>query len=438
MLPTNDAQTNSAQTNGAQTYAYPYQHITDRIIAFLQLGRRASLKERPLHHRRCASLKKRPVHRRGQASLKERLHRRRRALLENRPLPPLPPWSRNSSPTPIPRDEFDDCIRSQENNKNYVDAYRRKYCNMCRINRLSLMVFGDSRAGKTRLVDRLTNTTRSESENREPLRIVECAVSKKEMGITWYIPKEPFHQRVWYEFDARFPGGSNQNNVPETPAGISDLEVKIWDVSGDCGAYNSHKVFLSPSGVYLLVVNARNSLHEVPEGGSRQHTWSPLESLDHWLHMIDMCASHDKNGSHSECAIIVLTHTDLIDEDQRERKIQEYKKQILEHVQSRHTCKYVHPTVFALGDDSENHNELYCLQQFIVEKFESDHCEGADVKPWSYLKLEADILEYFADEDKRYLSSEELVSIVTEEYGTHRGFEVIPSISFALQKFHIR
>ena len=22
---------------------------------------------------------------------------------------------------------------------------------------------------------------------------------------------------------------------------------------------------------------------------------TPLDSLDHWLHMIDMCASHDKN-----------------------------------------------------------------------------------------------------------------------------------------------
>ena len=208
------------------------------------------------------------------------------------------------------RDEFDDYITSQENNKNYVETYRRKYC---KINRLILMVFGDSGAGKTRLVDLLTNTTSFESENREPLRIVECAVSINEKGITWYIPKDPFYQRINQEFIAKFsPENSNHSDVHEKPTVISDLEVKIWDVSGDCGAYNSHKVFLAPSSVYLLVVNVRNSFHEVPEGGSAGRT--PLESLDHWLHMIDMCASHDRNGSHLECAIIVLTHTDLIDQ----------------------------------------------------------------------------------------------------------------------------
>ena len=80
------------------------------------------------------------------------------------------------------RDEFDDYITSQGNNDNNVDII---YCREnCKVNRLSLMVFGDSRAGKTRLVDRLTNTTHSESENREPLRIVECTVSINETEIT--------------------------------------------------------------------------------------------------------------------------------------------------------------------------------------------------------------------------------------------------------------
>ena len=37
--------------------------------------------------------------------------------------------------------------------------------------------------------------------------------------------------------------------------GISDIEIKIWDVSGVDGAYNSHKVFLAPSSVCLLVLN---------------------------------------------------------------------------------------------------------------------------------------------------------------------------------------
>ena len=242
-------------------------------------------------------------------------------------------------------------ITSQENNDNYVDIYRREHYG---INRLSLMVWGDSRTGKTRLVDRLTNSTRSESGNREPLRIDECTVSKNEMGFTWNIPQDPLYQRIDQEFRARFlPQGSKDSNVSkqddnngQVPTGISDLEIKIWDVSGVDGAYNSHKVFLAPSSVCLLVLNVGNGLHEVPEGGPEEHTRSPLESLDHWLHTIDMCASNNMSDNHSECAIIVLTHTDLIDPAQRDRTIQEYKNEIIEHVKSKHTCKYVNPTIF--------------------------------------------------------------------------------------------
>ena len=243
--------------------------------------------------------------------------------------------------------------------------------------RLSLMVWGDLKVGKTTLVDRLTNSARSESDSREPLRIVECAVSKNEMGITWYIPEDPFYQRVYQEFLAKFlPQGSKNSNVCKQNycIGISDIEIKIWDVSGVDGAYNSHKVFLAPSSVCLLVLNVENGLHEVPEGGSTECRRSPLESLDHWLHMIDMCASRDKNEGYLECAIIVLTHIDLIDQAQRDRAIQEYKNKIMEHIQSKYTCKYVHHGVFALDGRNENSDELHCLQKVIVEKFESNHC----------------------------------------------------------------
>ena len=309
------------------------------------------------------------------------------------------------------QDEFDDYIRSQENNKNYVDIYRREHC---KINRLSLMVWGDSKVGKTTLVDRLTNSTHSESGN--SLRIVECAVSKNETENTWNIPKDPFYQRVYQEFLVKFsPESSNlSNDIYRAPSVIHDLELKIWEVSKDYGAYNSHKVFLAPSSVCLLVLNVGNGLHE---GGPGESTRSPLESLDHWLHMTDMCASNDINEYHLECTIIVLTHTDLIDGTQRERKIEEYKKEIIAHVQSKHTCKYVHPTVLALGDHNRHDNELHRLQNLVVEKFELNPCEGADRMPWSWLKLEAGIQKFFVEKDRRYLSLKQLIFTVRKSYG---------------------
>ena len=52
------------------------------------------------------------------------------------------------------------------------------------------MVWGDSKVGKTTLVERLTNSARSESDG--SVRIVECAVSKNDMGITWYMLRRSF------------------------------------------------------------------------------------------------------------------------------------------------------------------------------------------------------------------------------------------------------
>ena len=323
--------------------------------------------------------------------------------------------------------KFNEYISSQENTDNYVDIYRREHYG---INRLSLMVWGDSRAGKTRLVDRLTNRTRSESDNRESLRIDECTVTKNEMGFTWKIPKYPLYQRIDQEFRTRFlPQGSNSNVSQQDDIidqglysnvinGISDLEIKIWDVSGVDGAYNSHKVFLAPSSVCLLVLNVGNGLHEVPAGDPEEHTRSPLESLDHWLHTIDMCASNNMSDNHSECAIVVLTHTDLIDPAQRDRTIQEYKNEIIEHVKSKHTCKYVHPIIFAFGNCNECNTELHCLQKSIVEKFEPSRCRGIHKNPWSWLKLEAGILKFFAERSRRYLSLKELIFTVRKsKYG---------------------
>ena len=302
-------------------------------------------------------------------------------------------------------DEFGDFLTSQETNKNRFDIYRRKDC---KINRLSLMVRGDSRAGKTRLIDRLTNSTHSESANNQSLRIVDCAVSMDEMGITWHIPKDPFHQRVYQEF---------LTEGHDDVCGISDLEMKIWDVSGVGGAYNSHKVFLAPSSICLLVLNVANGLHGVPEIFADQSTMprSPLDSLDHLLRIIDLCASHDENEDHSECAIIVLTHRDLIDEAQRDTIIHEYKNQIIDHVQSTHACKYVHPTVFDLGHHEESDKELHSLQRAIFEKFESNQCKGANGNPLSWLKFEADILKFFAEKDRRCLSLKQ--QTVRKSYG---------------------
>ena len=128
---------------------------------------------------------------------------------------------------------------------------------------------------------------------------------------------------------------------------------------------------------------------------------SPLESLDHWLQMIDMCASDGESEEHSECTIVVLTHTDLIDEPHRESKIEEYKKEIIEHIQSKYTCKYVDAIIFAVGNSEIALREL---RKAIVDKRKSVLHSFENKGPLLWLKLQSDIEMFCEENSQKYMS----------------------------------
>ena len=43
------------------------------------------------------------------------------------------------------------------------------------------------------------------------------------------------------------------------------LYISFWDFAGQSGYYSTHQAFLSPSSVYILVVNLQKGIHEVME-----------------------------------------------------------------------------------------------------------------------------------------------------------------------------
>ena len=286
---------------------------------------------------------------------------------------------------------FRNYVSSKEKDHDYAEIYRREHCEMCW---LRLMVFGDSGTGKTRLINQLLNKPYSDSTNQGKLQVSNCIITGTDTTTpTWITPRNTFCERV----------KRNDNN---------SLEVKIWDVSFDWGAHNSHKVFLTPSSVCLLVLNVGRGLNTPVSGNERQI--SPLESLDHWLQMIDMCTNYDINENHSECALIVLTLTDLIDPAQRESTIHQYKKEIAEHIQSKHTCRYVDPTIFVV-DDSEM--TLRELRKVVADKGKTRLCVLEKERPLLWLKLQSDIEMFCEVNDLKYMSLNQVLFHVEESYG---------------------
>ena len=312
------------------------------------------------------------------------------------------PFDPSERPEAVVQDDIDDddadtarfrnYVLSREISHDYVEKYRKEHCEMYW---LCLMVFGDSGTGKTRLINQLLNKPYSDS-SKGKLQVLNCIISGTDTtNLTWATPGNTFSERVKHH-------DSNS------------LEVKIWDVSFDWGAHNSHKVFLTPSSVCLLVLNVGQGLNTPVSDNERQMT--PLESLDHWLQMIDMCTMHDKSEHHSECTIIALTHSDLIEESHREENIEEFKTEIKEHIQSKYTCKYVDPTIFVVDNSEMTMTEL---RKVIIDKGKSRLCGFKKKMPLLWLKLKSDIDMFCEENGQRHMSLHQVIFHAEASYGMY-------------------
>ena len=135
-------------------------------------------------------------------------------------------------------------------------------------------------------------------------------------------------------------------------------------------------MFISPFSTWLYVFNADRPLG------------SQLESLDALLRTIDKFANHRENDhDFSESIFIAFM-----------RKNEECQQVVEKHIQSRHTYKYVYlDEIFALDVDFD----------FLRKKL--DEIRKHEVQlPWSWLILEADILQYCSDKGRAYVSLHEL------------------------------
>ena len=286
------------------------------------------------------------------------------------------------------------------------------------------MVAGNPGAGKTCLANRLLNKPNRKSQCTNGVEISTCIIlpnPDEASKSIWHIPEAPLYERIYQNFSVRFSDLIHAENLESSPVHKISRhnewskethysELKIWDINGDYGPYTINKMFLSPCNVCLFVLNIGKGLKSPLEFSSTKSPHSPrtvLESLDYWLRAIDRCVGQDKDDDYNECTVIVLTHTDLINVKEKENKIKEYKKEILKHVKSQHTCKYVYHEIFTLNDTDIDENELSSLKKAIVERGESKHTFG-DEKPCTWLQLEANMLRFSSEKGRGYISLKEL------------------------------
>ena len=274
--------------------------------------------------------------------------------------------------------EFEDYVHARQNYRGYVDLYKREICHRCRLN---LMVACASEADQRFVFSTYFSTDDTTFPLTKGLNVYTYSILNDQFREpNSAVLYEPPYETINRNFCHRF-SGEDSYDVGQS-SGIN--EVKIWELPVGYGVHSINSVFISAFSTWFYVLNAERNLD------------SQLESLDALLGSIDKFASHSKDDNFAECTFVAFMH-----------KSEEHIQAVEQHIQSKHTYKYIYPNVFALDTD----------YGALMKKMGKKRRRKSQA-PWSWVKLEADILQFCAENGRGCISLNEI------EQHARRQFEM--------------
>ncbi len=316
----------------------------------------------------------------------------------------------------------------------YVEFYKRL---RSQIRRSSLMLVGHIKAGKSCLVDSLLQRPYRETESTNGLELAICDISKTFIDGTWQERRRSFWERV-NELEQSLSEllateGINPRSNEQLDRNIWDSEklsdMTLIDSSGEFCFYKTHQMFLCPNHIFLLVMNTGVGLDEtLPEScatkaqtGKIECPRTPRQFLDYWMNTI--CTySQDATKDQEELephVIIVLTHTDKFESDNRKEQLAKRKEEVLAYVTETYACRFVYHEVFGLSNKERTEDDLREL-----DKLRSTIVKLSKAKPLYnskqtclWLKFEADLYRLCHLDGRKCFSVSELQTQVADPLG---------------------
>ena len=131
---------------------------------------------------------------------------------------------------------------------------------------------------------------------------------------------------------------------------------------------------------------------------------SAVDVLHYWLNFIHNAFEERKDGEHIEPNIaLVLTHKDLLSEENLEQQIEEYKTQILEAVENESYSKYLtRKKIYVVDNTEETEANFERLRNDLLGHLEKQKSWGKEI-PLPWLSLKADIIEEAKKRNKNHL-----------------------------------
>ena len=298
--------------------------------------------------------------------------------------------------------------------------------------RATVMILGYNNAGKTCLRDTLlelpfrdpkTPSNARENHSDELDDLSNCKVTgihAHVAGQQWTQLDESFGEALKNDLETRLTDAIATENRRGAGQELT-TRLKILDMDGEFPFYQTHPMLMSKSMVYLLVMDVTKKLDDhLPEStlakkwkGKIEYPNTPRKFLDHWLTSISTFFNEvGLPDQHRKSIVLVLTHTDKLDQRTRKEEIKKFEQEVLAHVKKQHAAKYVEKNIIAVSNTNREicRDELGTLKDTVLRLANSKPTFRV-TKPCAWLKLEANVAKHCEVPGRNYLTVREMVQL---------------------------
>ncbi|XP_035660885.1 probable serine/threonine-protein kinase pats1 [Branchiostoma floridae] len=185
-----------------------------------------------------------------------------------------------------------------------------------------------------------------------------------------------------------------QGGVTEEQLGTAEHpRLSIWDFGGQAAYYGSHQSFFTYRGIYILVMSLLQKLSDpVPDldyKASADNLVTGRDYLDHWLNSVHThTLVHGQEHTGKPPVVLVLTHKDNVSKSD----IENYKKEVLEHISGKAAGKHVLPRIFVVNNFDKDNSDIDELREYLCEVAKSQWYMGQEV-PITWLHLKSKLMD---------------------------------------------
>ncbi|XP_078620257.1 uncharacterized protein LOC144887132 [Branchiostoma floridae x Branchiostoma japonicum] len=209
--------------------------------------------------------------------------------------------------------------------------------------------------------------------------------------------------------------GRLQGDLTDEQLGTAEHpRLSIWDFGGQATYYGSHQCFFTPRGIYILVMSLLQKLSDpVPDldyKASADNLVTGRDYLDHWLNSVRTHGLvHGREHTGHPPVVLVLTNKDKVNESE----IENYKKDILDHISGMAAGKHVLPKIFVVDNFDEDNSDIDELREYLREVAKSQWYMGQEV-PITWLHLKSKLMDKRREDDP-FCPSQDVVDLARSD-----------------------